>query len=140
MPRHHLTTALRGYCSTHCPRIFPFILELIMIHKIFSIRDAAADAFLPPFVLPKTDMAKRTFGACVNSEDHQFAAYPEDYTLMEIGTFDDETGFVTQDMPPKSLGNGLNYVTEPTPELTNGASQQSESPVQSESPSENPPE
>ncbi len=65
-----------------------------MKHKMFSIFDAKALAYLPPFCLPEAGMAVRTFGDCVNSDDHQFGAHPEDYTLFLIGTFDDRTGIV----------------------------------------------
>ena len=79
-----------------------------MIHKVFAIYDQAAAAYLPPFILPKRDMALRTFQQCVNSTDHQFAASPSDYTLFELGTFDDETAkFVPTDPGPHVVANGL---------------------------------
>lgn len=63
-----------------------------MIHKMFSIFDSAAEAYLPPFALPTEGMAVRTFTDCVNSEKHQFGVNPGDYTLFELGTFDDGKG------------------------------------------------
>ena len=80
-----------------------------MIHKIFSIYDSKAAAFLPPFILPKAEMAQRTFADCVNSPDHQFGAHPEDYTLFELGHWDDETGMADYYSTLKSLGLGVNY-------------------------------
>lgn len=81
-----------------------------MIHKMFTIHDIAADAHLPPFVLPKEQLAIRTFSDCINSEDHQFGAHPDHYTLFEIATFDDETGTVLPYTAKKSLGNGVDFV------------------------------
>ena len=75
-----------------------------MIHKIFTIHDSKAQAFLPPFILPRAEMAERTFGDCINSADHQFGQHPDDYTLFELGAFDDEDA---------------SYVTHPSPFLIN---------------------
>jgi hypothetical protein len=93
-----------------------------MIHKVFSIRDSAADAYLPPFILPKSEMAKRIFGQCVNSDDHQFAKSPEDYTLFEIGTFDDELGQLGVYRSQENLGNGINYALKDDYQATEGQS------------------
>ena len=38
-----------------------------MIHNIFSVYDNKAEAFLPPFVLPKREMAIRTFADSINN-------------------------------------------------------------------------
>jgi hypothetical protein len=103
-----------------------------MIHIVFSIHDQKADAFLPPFILPKEEMAKRTFYDCVNSEDHQFGAHPADYTLFKLGLFDDESGTYLLEKTPISLGSGIEYRRLPTesvngnPEISNAASVQSD--------------
>ena len=82
-----------------------------MIHCIFSVYDAKAEAYLPPFILPKTEMAQRVFSDCVNSEDHQFGRHPADYTLFHLGTFDDITGeFEPHRNVKQSLGSGVEYV------------------------------
>lgn len=80
-----------------------------MIHNVFSIYDEKAQAFLPPFVLPKTAMAVRTFSDCVNSSDHQFSLHPQDYTLFNLGIWDDETGEYTIDQK-KALHNGVELI------------------------------
>ncbi len=81
-----------------------------MKHKIFSIHDQKAKAFLPPFFLPETGMALRTFGDCVNSQSHQFNKHPEDYTIFELGTFDDNTGKIVLENAPQSRGNGVEFI------------------------------
>lgn len=82
-----------------------------MIHKQFSIHDSKAGAFLPPFILPRQEMAQRTFSDCINSEDHQFGAHPDDYTLFLLGHWDDETAqFVPIEHGFQSLGNGVEYL------------------------------
>lgn len=81
-----------------------------MIYGMFTVYDAKAEAFLPPFILPKTTMAQRTFSDCANSDTHQFGANPEDYTLFKLGNWDDESGKLDELETPRSLGLALEYV------------------------------
>ncbi len=81
-----------------------------MIHRMFAIFDAKALAYLPPFVLPEVGMALRTFGDCVNSDDHQFGAHPEDYTLFNIGSYDDKTGLISGLDTRCVVANGVEVV------------------------------
>lgn len=60
-----------------------------MKHSLFAIFDSKAKAFLPPFMLPNSEMAVRAFSDCVNDPAHQFARHPADYTLFKVGEFDD---------------------------------------------------
>lgn len=79
-----------------------------MLHKTFAIFDSCAHAFLPPFNLPRSEMAQRAFADCINSKSHQFSEHPEDYVLFQIGTFDDTTGIFNNLEPVNiNLGNGL---------------------------------
>jgi len=59
---------------------------------IFSVYDLKAKAYLPPFFLPKEEMAVRVFTDCVNDPTHQFSKHPNDYTLFKLGDFNDDTG------------------------------------------------
>lgn len=88
-----------------------------MNHQIFSIYDSKAEAYLPPFVLHRSEIAARTFSDCINSETHQFGAHPADYTLFNIGEFDDETGHVSPHSPHNLIGNGVNFKLEPEPAI-----------------------
>lgn len=88
-----------------------------MILSIFSVHDQKADAFLPPFFLPKIEMAQRVFADCCKSDSHQFGSNPQDYTLFHLGTFDDESGEIYQLEKAKiSLGNGLEYAHNASPQ------------------------
>lgn len=78
--------------------------------SIFSVYDSKAQAYLPPFYMPRKQMAVRTFAECVNSKEHQFGKWPHDYTLFHLGGFDDETGLFDV-FAPVSLGNGLEHLT-----------------------------
>jgi len=61
-----------------------------MKHKVFTIYDSKARAYLVPFFLHEEGMAIRVFADCVNDKTHQFGKHPEDYTLFIIGTWEDE--------------------------------------------------
>lgn len=94
-----------------------------MIYTVFSIYDSKAEAYLPPFILPKIAQAKRAFADCVNSDSHQFGQNPADYTLFELGQFNDEDGRFMLQRANISLGNGVEYRSEDhpiSPELDNG--------------------
>lgn len=90
-----------------------------MLLHTFSTFDQKANAFLPPFFMPNVAMAERAFADCINDTKHQFGAHPEDYTLHQIATFDDENGVIKPLATPKAIGTGLQYVREvkPTPEI-----------------------
>lgn len=60
-----------------------------MIYKMFSVFDNAAKAFYPPFYQRSTAEAIRSFSDSVRDTKHVFCAHPEDYTLFEVGAFDD---------------------------------------------------
>ncbi len=81
-----------------------------MRHKMFSIFDSQAQAYLPPFFLPESAVAVRIFGDCVNSDDHQFGKHPGDYTLFELGSFDDSVCVVSCTPSAVKLVNGLEVV------------------------------
>lgn len=79
---------------------------------MFSVYDQKAGAYLPPFFLPNRAMAKRVFGDCCNSDDHQFGAHPADYTLTELGEFNTDDGTLSPEPVPNSLGTGVEYITK----------------------------
>lgn len=83
-----------------------------MKQHIFSVFDNKAEAFITPFFMPRPAMAERVFREMCNAEDHQFGKHPSDYTLFELGEFDDSNGSVTPCVP-KPMFNGLE-VKKPT--------------------------
>ncbi|AXL15432.1 nonstructural protein [Microviridae sp.] len=93
-----------------------------MIHYQFSIYDSKAGAYLPPFILPREEMAIRTFGDCINATDHQFSLHPEDYTLFRLGTWDDETArFTPEANGPHPVGNGVEFIRHQSPDYDHAA-------------------
>ncbi len=83
-----------------------------MQHKIFTIYDTKAEAYFPPFYLPQSSMAIRQFGDMVNDSNSSISKHPADYTLFELGEWDDNSSeFV--DLNKKSLGNGIEFISNP---------------------------
>jgi len=79
---------------------------------VFAIFDAAAEAYLPPMFFDTKGMAIRSFADAVNQEDSGFSRHAADYTLFQIGSFDQSTGELKA-ITPDSMGNALQYVVKP---------------------------
>lgn len=75
--------------------------------KVFSVRDAKAEAFLQPYFCPTKGQAIRGFTDAVNDSQHPMNKHPEDYALFEIGEFDDSNGSLTMHQQPIPLGLAL---------------------------------
>lgn len=78
-----------------------------MQQRLFSIYDEKAQAWLPPFAFIHQAQALRAFSDCLNSKDHQFAQHPEDYTLAQIGEWDEQSGVLVSFEKKTILGNGI---------------------------------
>lgn len=83
-----------------------------MIHLIYTVYDQKAEAYLQPFFVQTEGLAIRSFSDCVNSDSHQFGKHPEDYTLIELGTFDDNGPTFDTLVIPKTVGTGLDFITK----------------------------
>lgn len=63
-----------------------------MLHKVFSIRDAKAEIFNPPFYKRTHGEAERDFRSLTTDPKSNVSMYPEDYDLYFIGEYDDVKG------------------------------------------------
>lgn len=81
-----------------------------MIHKMFSVYDEKAKAYLPPFFLHTVGMAHRAFADAVNDPSHMFAKHPEDFYLFRVGEFNDESGVVESVVPMELIVSGIQSV------------------------------
>lgn len=63
--------------------------------KLFAVRDVKSDSFTAPFSVVTRGIALRAFSDACADERSDFAKYPEDYTLYEIGSYDPNSGMVT---------------------------------------------
>ncbi len=80
-----------------------------MLFKVFTIYDEKAKAYLPPFTLPTTPMAVRSFADCVNNPEHAFGRHPQDFTLFDLGSFDDAKALF-EVHKGRAIHNGLEVV------------------------------
>lgn len=58
----------------------------------YSIFDSAAGAYARPFFVQSDAQAVRSFKDVVADAEHPIGAHPEDYYLVRIGVFDDNSG------------------------------------------------
>jgi len=79
---------------------------------VFSIYDSKAKFFGQPHLQQNADVALRAFSNAVNTPGNPIYEHPEDYSLIEIGTFDDETG-VLSPAPHTNHGVGSSLVKSP---------------------------
>lgn len=76
--------------------------------KIYTIRDAKAECYLPPFTYRTDGEAIRAFGDSALDGKTPLATHPEDFFLMRVGEFDSDTGAITP-CAPVSLASGLDF-------------------------------
>lgn len=80
-----------------------------MQHKVFSVYDSKVEAYLPPVFNTSRGAMLRAVEEAVNNKDHQFSKYAADYTLFELGTFEDTTCTFQFHLSPLSLGNLVEF-------------------------------
>lgn len=86
-----------------------------MIHKIFSIYDKKAEAYMPPFMMQTKGQAMRSFVDLVKDPQSSVNKHPGDFELYEIGEFDDNSCLYTQnllDVKEESTGNTYKSVNK----------------------------
>lgn len=59
-----------------------------MILHVFAIHDRQGEFYSNPFFLPHAGLARRTFAEMARDPDNQVGRYPADFSLYELGTFD----------------------------------------------------
>lgn len=84
-----------------------------MLLHVCAVRDSAADAFGRPFVVPTLGLATRSFIDEVANPQSAFHSHPGDYTLFELGSFDDNTGKFESLESPRQIMRGQEAVTSP---------------------------
>lgn len=69
--------------------------------SICAVHDSAAGAYARPFFVPTSALAHRSFSDEVNRKapDNPMHAHASDFTLYELGSFDDNTGQFTIETP-----------------------------------------
>ena len=78
-----------------------------MIIKMFCVFDVKAEAYQPPLFLLTEGQAVRAFGDAIANSNHEFSRHPEDYTLFEVGEFDDKHAGFDLLRSPRVVATGL---------------------------------
>lgn len=78
--------------------------------KAFSVYDNKAGFYMAPFFLQSTAEGIRSFTDAANDPHIAISKHPEDYTLFELGSFDDQTGVFTQHVAMIPLGCAAEFV------------------------------
>lgn len=79
---------------------------------LISIKDQAIDAFQPPHSVRAKGEAIRNFMDAVNDPQNKtLHAHPEQFSLYQVGHFDDHTGNLTNGVQPELLAQALDLKT-----------------------------
>lgn len=81
-----------------------------MIHKVYTVYDSKAEAYLRPFFARSRGEALRMFEDTVNDPNSMFLRHASDFTLFEIGEWDDVDGGFSVYEAKVSLGVALEFV------------------------------
>ena len=76
-----------------------------MMMKMFAVYDSKLGAFFTPFFMAHAALAQRAFTATANDPQSQICQHPQDFTLFELGEWNDELGQIA--MYPKHVNLGL---------------------------------
>ncbi len=80
--------------------------------KVFSVFDSKAEAFIQPFYSQTTGTAVRSFEQALQDPAHEFRKFAGDYTLFELGQFDQSTGHYTELAAKINLGLALTFIKD----------------------------
>lgn len=82
--------------------------------RVFSVYDSACEAFMSPFTFQSKGQALRAWQSSVLDPKSPFNKHPGDFTLFEIGTFDDSSGKIEAYEAKLNLGTALEMISKET--------------------------
>lgn len=95
-----------------------------MKQLVFSVYDSKANAYLRPFFTTTKGLALRSFIDAANDPRETINKYPGDYTLFELGEYDDASGTITMHKAHQNMGKANEHIRAtsdsnvPTPSLS----------------------
>lgn len=87
--------------------------------KLFTIYDSKAEAYLPPITFRTTAEAIRGFIQTVKDPSSQFHKHPADYTLYELGEYNQLSALITTYPSPRPLSNAAEHTSNTPPPVPN---------------------
>jgi len=81
-----------------------------MLHQMVAVFDVKVGAYARPVAVPSDGAAVRSFQDAVNAGDNEYSKHPEDYSMFNLGTYDDSTGeFIST--APRQLAQAVSLKT-----------------------------
>lgn len=80
-----------------------------MNKKIFATYDSKAEAYLQPFFMRARGEAVRAWETVCNDPKSEFYNHPEDFTLFELGEYDELTGTLFPHQAKIALGCAIEF-------------------------------
>lgn len=77
--------------------------------KVFAVYDSKVEAFLQPFIMQTKGQAVRAFTDSCNDPQSNFWKHPEDFTLFELGSWDEVSGAYTNLTAKVAIGGALEF-------------------------------
>lgn len=84
--------------------------------KIYAVYDSKAEAYMQPFFMQSRGIAMRSWEDIANDEKSQICKTPGDFTLFELGEWDEQTGVITMHESQVNLGLAI-HVKRPEAKL-----------------------
>lgn len=81
-----------------------------MLHKVYAIYDSGVSTWMKPIFAKNNGEILRSFMEACNDVNTQFSKYPSDYTLFELGTFDDDKCLFDLFVSPSRLAVAIEMV------------------------------
>ena len=77
--------------------------------KVFTVYDSKAEMYLAPFTVAARGQAVREFESACNDPKTMMCKHPSDFTLFEIGEFDDLKGTLKPYEAKVSIGTAIEF-------------------------------
>lgn len=77
--------------------------------RLYTVYDAAANAFMPPFAMRADGEARRSFQQACFDEKHAFSRSMKDYSLWYIGEFSEVSALIEPVVPPKLVAKAEEF-------------------------------
>lgn len=77
--------------------------------KMFSIHDSKAESYMPPIYFKTPAEAIRAFSASCQETESNLYKFSSDYTLVELGEFDETSASIATHNVPRILANASEF-------------------------------
>lgn len=79
--------------------------------KVCTVYDSKSEHYMAPMFFKHRGDALRSFAEAVQDKTQTLGKYPADFTLFELGSYDELTAKFTLHSTPTSLGVGIEFLS-----------------------------